>query len=1067
MTKQEKLKTNLATVLSPFSLITLFAVFCIVGMFSLPFLSLSLEPAQSSNSLSIDFRWPEASAAMVEQQITSKIEGSLATIKGVNDIISSSSNGAGRIHIRLDNTVNKSQTKFEIATLMRRLYLRLPVNASFPQVSSENENSENDKKSILTFTINGKGSAADIQRLVERRIKNNLIDIQGIAAINISGANGYCWQLLYNQEKLRRRGVTTQDIIGAVSSRNNEYSLGRTMVDDPRVPGKTEFCFVTLKTNTFQTVNKLKWDKVFVKRVGGHDLFLTELVDIKYVLQEEHAYYRINGLSTVNMEVLARKGSNYLVLAAKIKEKLKSATRLLPSGYAVILSYDSTEFLKKESQKILWRTVATFLILLIFVFLVSRQFQYLLIISISLFGNLLIASCLYYLFKIEIHLYSLAAITISMGVMIDNTIVVIDHINHKKNLRILLAVAGASCTTIGAVAIVFFLDKEQQVKLIDFAWIFIINIGLSLLISLLFIPALLQKIPLKRKHANGIARHKKWIVLYNRYYLLAIALFIRFKWILIIFVVLLFGLPVFMLPYKLEGDTKWAKVYNNVIGNDIYNINIRPWVDVCFGGSLRLFLDESERTGFSSGTIDRQHLTVNIKMPNGASLQQMNKIASSFENYLSQFQEIEQFQCWVQSGQSAMIDIIFKKNTKNIFPLKLKSQLESKAILTGLADFEISGIGQAFNNEINTETSNYGFTLQGYNYQVLRQFADQIRETLAKNPRINKIAVGGELDYGGAKNSYEYVFKVPRPDKLLANEISTANINTSINEFTGYRQVAAVVFFNESYTPVVLVPEKPVISFWEVMNNPIRADSNVYVRLKEFAIINKDKIGESIDRQNQQYQIVVSYDFTGDQKLGAIISDRILYDVRNRLPIGYTLKPSERDFWQEEKAKLVWAIVLAIMIVFAICVVLLNSIYQAFAVLATVPVGFIGVFFTSYIWGYPFDEGGYVALIMLCGVSVSSALYILNDYNNYMRDMPTRPRLLLYMKAYSSKIIPVILSRTSVVIGMLPFIFSVQEAFWYPLAMSVTGGVLFSMLALIVFLPVLLRGLNIRGKINW
>jgi multidrug efflux pump subunit AcrB len=148
---------------------------------------------------------------------------------------------------------------------------------------------------------------------------------------------------------------------------------------------------------------------------------------------------------------------------------------------------------------------------------VSRQLKYLLLISIALLSNLLLAFILYKAFKIDIHLYSMAGITISVGIMIDNSILVIDHLHHKKDMRIFLAVLGATLSTLGAVCIVFFLDEMQQVHLLDFAWVLIINLSISIVISLFLIPALMQKIRLKKSGLKRQASRKRKVVKWNRF----------------------------------------------------------------------------------------------------------------------------------------------------------------------------------------------------------------------------------------------------------------------------------------------------------------------------------------------------------------------------------------------------------------------------------------------------------------------------------------------------------------------------------------------------------------------
>ncbi|MDZ7605111.1 MAG: hypothetical protein U5K79_05875 [Cyclobacteriaceae bacterium] len=134
------------------------------------------------------------------------------------------------------------------------------------------------------------------------------------------------------------------------------------------------------------------------------------------------------------------------------------------------------------------------------------------LILISLTINLVISVILYYVLKLEIHLYSLAGMTISLGMIIDNTIVMVDHYHHHKNLNVFLAILAATVTTIGALSMVFLLDEEQQINLYDFALVITVNLFVSLLIALFFIPALMDTIRLATRKKRALTKHKRTLI---------------------------------------------------------------------------------------------------------------------------------------------------------------------------------------------------------------------------------------------------------------------------------------------------------------------------------------------------------------------------------------------------------------------------------------------------------------------------------------------------------------------------------------------------------------------------
>ena len=196
-------------------------------------------------------------------------------------------------------------------------------------------------------------------------------------------------------------------------------------------------------------------------------------------------------------------------------------------------------------DKIYFRTGLTVLILLLFVALITRNLRYLFLIVTSLTINIAVAAIFYYIFGLEMQLYSLAGITISLNLVIDNTIVMTDHILHRRNLKAFVSVLAATLTTIGALVIIFFLDEKIRLNLQDFAAVVIINLAVSLFVALFFVPSMIDKIKLEKKKTKKHRRTwmKRFAVYFTRFYQGFIYYLCRFRVPACILLVLGFGLP--------------------------------------------------------------------------------------------------------------------------------------------------------------------------------------------------------------------------------------------------------------------------------------------------------------------------------------------------------------------------------------------------------------------------------------------------------------------------------------------------------------------------------------------
>ena len=176
--------------------------------------------------------------------------------------------------------------------------------------------------------------------------------------------------------------------------------------------------------------------------------------------------------------------------------------------------------------------------------------------------------------------------------------------------------------------------------------------------------------------------------------------------------------------------------------------------------------------------------------------------------------------------------------------------------------------------------------------------------------------------------------------------------------------------------------------------------------------------------------------------------------LKQTLPVGYRVYEPSYNYWNKKDASQYYNLFLVLGIIFFVCSVLLESLKQPLVILSMIPISFIGVFLTFYLFEFNFDQGGYASFILLAGISVNSALYIINDWNNLQMEYPMRKNYMLYFKAFNYKIIPVVMTIISTIAGLIPFIWDGQkEVFWFSFAVGTIGGLFFSLIAIFVYLP--------------
>lgn len=1018
----------------------------LVGLCLVPLLNVQLNPSRTEPAINVSYYWPNASARIIEQEVTSKLEGVFCGVKGLKDISSETTKGSGTINLTFKKNVSLDAIRFELSTLIRRVYDELPDQVSYPQLSVGSGGRR--KSSILTYTLNASESPFFIQQYAENNIIPVLSRIKGVNDVTIYGATRFEWVIAYDAVKLRMLDMSINDLAAGINRyfRSDVIGLGAESASNANE------IRIVLQNSGLSTK---EWNEIPVATSGKRIIRLGDLATIRYKEQLPSNYYRINGLNAIFMVVYAEDGANTLKVSKEVKLAVEQIRKQLAQGYSIILSDDTTSYLSAELRTIGWRTLASMVILLLFVLIVSRQWRYLVLIVFSLFANLIIAVIFYYLLQLEIHLYSLAGISVSFGMIITNSIVMIDHFRYHRNKTVFLAILGATLTTIGSLCVIFFLEEKQRINLTDFAWVMIINLAVSMVIALWFIPSLMEKLPLREKVTRLFIRRKRRVIRFNQKYQKTIAFSRRFRWAFILLLILGFGIPVHWLPEKIEKDTRFASAYNKVLNTDWIQKKAKPFTEKLLGGSLRLFSEKVYNSSFYSEP-QRTTLYVRGSMPEGCTVHQLNEAMLKMENYISSYEEVQMFQTSVSSYRNASITIYFKPEHEfSSFPYYLKDALISKAINLGGVDWSVYGIGDGFSNALGSGYLSSRIALEGFNYDQLYAYATALAERLKTNQRVGKIEIGIR-DYWSSPVLNEYYMQFD-PRRLALHKLTLNDYYSFLQEKL-YSQYIEPVYDENGAVPVMLISEDiERYNTWWIKNDAVVTNEKT-AKMMSLGNISKRRIGNDIYRKNQQYQLNVAYEFIGPYKLEERFRDRHIKETANMLALGYKVGDSEYSWWRPDDPAQYYLILLVLLIIYIICAMLLESLLQPLAIMALIPISFIGVFLTFYLFGFNFDQGGFASFILLAGIVVNSGLYIVNDYNNLIRKKNRRPFLQLYMKAYNQKILPVILTVLSTVVGLIPFVWGGQhEVFWFAFAAGTIGGLLFSMIALVIYMPMFMR----------
>jgi len=1047
---------------SSFSTLIVFVLLAIVGIALIPRLSVQLLPSRSYASVTVEARLPGASPEVVELELTSPIESLLSRLSGVQRTSSYSGIGSTSVRVELDKWTDPDKFRFEAASVLRQLYPQLPNGASYPLAYVNRAGGNTQQQPLLGYILHGPGEVNQIAQFAEETFRTAIVPLNGVDRFQVSGMRPERIGIVTDAGFMNAIGLSVNELQQRVSSALQGGDLGLATTEAGR----------SVLYMDKAVSNPAELEQIPVAQHEGRIFRLADVATVTPVQPTPQSHYRVNGQELASLTIYPAEHVNTIKLAREVRHVLAEVADRLPPGYTLALQYDSSEHISAELDKIYLRTALSAAILLLFVLLITRQVRYLSIVIMALAANVLLSIICYYLFGLEIHLYSLAGITISLGLAIDNVIVIVEDIRHTGRNRIFSAILASTCTALGALSVIFLLEETQRVDLLDFAIAIIINLLVSLPIAYFFIPALLDRYPVAPRRNNVSYRRQRWLVHFGRIYRTQLRLMVRWRWAFALLFILAFGLPLFLLPDKMEQDTDtwWKSAYNATLGSDFYNHTLREPVNRYLGGALYYYL-RNRSVGYRPQDADeRTQLQVQISMPNGATLEQMDDVTRDFEHFIGQYtDQLDVFTTSVSSPTQANISILFKKDYPAALPYQLKQQLESRAIYSGAADFGVFGVGRGFSNAINMDNFDSAIALRGYNYLQLQALAALVRDSLLQTPRVADVMVSTQRQWGQRLSS-QHLVRFHRPEELILNGIDRWNVSNALVRLAENEHRVGTLEEGGQFTDVELrVNHGSPPTVWAIMNQPMHVNDSTMRRLGGMAAVSRVRLAEGIVRENQEYVCYVNYRFIGTYQLNRIVQDRIIAGITPQLPFGYAIESADwGGGWGEDNNTYLWFIPLVLLIIYMICAVLLESFTQPIAVVLMIPFSFIGVFLIFRILNLQFDKGGYAALLMLSGLVTNAALYIINDLNffaGHSRKSGTPIRQ--YVRAFNAKAMPVLVTTAAAVLSLLPFMISgEEEGFWFTLSAGTIGGLLFSLLGVYLMLPLCLLPRR-KGVMPW
>ena len=994
----------------PIATAMIFLALMVLGIYSFLNIPIELAPKEEYPRLDISTYWSGVPPEIIQTQITSPLEEKAVMVKGVRKIISSSSIGWSRITLEFDTKTNMEFAHLALREKIAEVEESLPYGVVKPRIEPYVPDLFR-LNPFLSYTISGDYSLQKLRELVKDKIEVGIGSVKGIAKAEITGGSEPEIRIILDEKKLKSLNIHPYFVINAINERTRTYPAGKVK------RGTQEFIFKV--SDPIEELKEL--GDTIVSFSGNNPIKLRDVSQVVPSYGEIYRIERINGQPTIKLTVIKERGTSTLKVAKHVKQRLEAIKNELPRDLIFRMVDDESEEIQKNLRELYLLVGIILSVIFILVFLVLRNLKPSLLVLSSIAFSVLITFNLLYFFKVSINLLTLGGLALGFGLFVDNSIVVFENVLRlrEKGLspfhaaiqgsrEVFLPVLAATLTTMSVFFSFVYFTGRMKIYYLPLAIIISSALAASLFVSFSLIPALSPRLLKKGKKE----RKEKFRNVYEKF----LKFILRHPVEIILVIIAVF-----------YGAYKWFKA----------EVTINEW--------FRPY--------------SKQVLRVGITMPPGTPIERADEVAKKFEEKVLEATYEKEMNTTVGT-ERALIVIKFPPHIEYSYrPYLMKEELIQLA--TNFAGIGVSIYGfdpQGYYSSIGTGTY-YDSRIKffGYNMKKLNEITSNLERTLKRNPRIKEVRRVFARYSWYRLDSFEYVLKIDR-EAMRKYEIDPRYLYSHLQSLIQGRVYGARLrakIASKEMDLSIKFPEAEMMNLKNLQDALIQTRGGEYLRVGDITILEERPIAGSIDRDDQQFQQTVQWEFRGPYKAAEKYKKTIF--SRLQLPAGFSATLEESWFMtEEEKGQMKFAIIFSLIVIFMILASLYESIIQPFFILLAVPLALIGVFVAFVIADFPFDSSAYIGVILLGGIVVNNSILLVDHIN--LKRRQGLSLLEAVLKGSRERIRPIFLTTSTTVLGMLPLVLiQIEEGrrrIWSSLALSAVGGLISSTIFILIVIPI-------------
>ncbi len=1016
-----------ASIYKPITMLMVILTVVVFGLYTYSMMVVDLMPKFDVPVVTATIIYQGANPEEIESTIIKPIEDQVELVDGIDYVQSICLENYGilvamfNMGVNVDVAANDVRSKIDLASV------NFPDAVQAPIIAKVDINGA----AIMSISFTGPLNSTELRQKVEDDIEPLFTAVSGVASVDVFGGTTRQISIEIDKDKMLDRNVDIATIMGLFGQSNVNFPIGEVIGKHKNTSVRT--------SGKFQTLDEIRnMDIPTAKGV----IKLSEIAVVKDTIETITSASRFNGQNSVSLDIKKRSDANVVKVSEGVIKRMNEIQKTLPEGFELHLVYDKSEAVSESIDNVIQNIIIAIALTAGLLLLFLGKFSTMIIAALTMPISVIGAFTLMYFAGFGINMMSLMALSSSVGLLVTNSIVVLENINEKLKLglepkeaaykgtsEIMVAIMASTLTNVCVFVPIAFMKSIAGIFFRTFGLTMVFATFVSLLVTFTLTPLMAAYLfkGKKKDEFGNIIEEKPGIIAS------ALGIF----------------------PKVLNGV---RFIYLKTLSFCLSIPGVIFQVLALMGTIAVVgFLAKNALTVEIMPKQDQGMISVKLEMPVGTNIETTDSIAQIIESRIKGVPEIVHYSMNV-GGSNGMTTV-----NQATMRVKLLKDWEGRTrstdqivdslrpYLADIPDAYIS-IKSASASEMNNNSAgDVVLEVNGLHADSVVKASNLIMDRI-------KDSISGIVDL---KTSYE----AGKPEiRLIPNRQALADYGVTLQTVATYNYIAVSGYEagqytedGEEYDVYVRMMEKDRQSHTDIENLPIMTPKG-YLNASELFYIEDGAGPTRIDRKRKRTRVDVSMNLLPGHTTGEIMGKvgALAESMKSELPEGITFSfGAQADMQNDMVAEFKVAIIMAILLTYILLIALLESFMQPFIIMMTIPMGAIGVLLALVFTGKALSMIALMAIVMLIGVVVNNAILLLDESNRLLRSGAMGRRSAM-MTAAKNKFQPIVLATFASIVAQLPLAFALGgnvAAMTQPMGIASVGGLLVSAILTMYLVP--------------